>query len=195
MRRDKRLMRIFFLLGLLLYGAGRLIETFRQRDKLGGRVIAGYTLYLLVIGHTVVFLLALHHVLTDPIRFTVINFAGIFFVTLAAIGHYYSIKSLGQYHSIQIEIRFDHSLISSGPYDFIRNPYYLSNALEIIGVPLAVGSPLAAGVALLIYWPCLYLRIVLEERALLEDLGGTFAKYMRRVPRFLPKRFWRGARI
>jgi protein-S-isoprenylcysteine O-methyltransferase Ste14 len=195
LRPDKHSMRIFFLLGLLLYGGGRLIEAFRQPEKLEGRVIAGYTLYLLVIGHTIVFFLPSHHVLNDALGVTMINLAGIFFVLLAVIGRGYSIRTLGQYHSIQIEIRYNHSLISSGPYHFIRNPYYLSNAVEVIGVPLAVGSVLAAAVALLIYWPCLYLRIIVEERALLKGLGRTFAEYTRRVPRLFPRRFWRGARI
>lgn len=188
-------MRIFLLAGLLTYATARLIETFRKRGKVKGRVIAPYTLHFLVIGHVVVFLLALHDVLNRPVQFTIINVVGILLVAIAAIARFYSVKTLGVYHSIQIEIRQNHPVISNGPYWFSRNPYYLSNAIEVVGFPVAVNSLLGATVALLIYWPCLYLRLVLEERALLEASEVAFSQYMRRVPRFIPSPFRVGGRV
>ncbi len=179
-------MRKFFLAALLIYGAARLTETFKKRDKLEGRVVAPYTLYLLVAAHLAVFLAALHDVGNFPAQLSVIHIVGFFLVVIAAIGRYYSIKTLGAYHSIQIEIRPNHPVICHGPYSFVRNPYYISNAVEIVGFPLMVNSLCGVAVALLLYWPCLYLRIVLEERALLEAIKAPFSDYMHRVPRFVP---------
>ncbi|MGE5218265.1 MAG: methyltransferase family protein [Chloroflexota bacterium] len=171
------------------------METFRKRDKVQGEVVAAYTLYLLVGAHCAVFLAAWHEVGVLPPRFTAMNCIAIIVVVAAAIGRFYSVKTLGVYHSIHIEIRRDHPLISDGPYFFVRNPYYLSNAVEVVGFPLMVNSFLGAGVAMLLYWPCLYLRVVLEERALLEAIKAPFADYMRRVPRFFPIGFRVGASI
>lgn len=180
---------------LFTYGVARLVETFRKRDKLKGRVVAAYTLYLLVAAHFAVFLVGWHDVKTLPPRLAANNFIGLIMVVAAAIGRFYSIRALGVYHSIQIEIRQNHPIVSHGPYFFTRNPYYLSNAVEVVGFPLMVNSFLAVAVAILLYWPCLYLRIILEERALLEAIKAPFADYMRRVPRFVPNGIRVGALI
>jgi methyltransferase len=179
-------MRNLLLAALLTYGIARLVETFRKRDKLEGRLVAGYTLYLLVGAHVAVFLVALHDVRNAPAQLSSIHVIGLLLVAIAAVGRYHSIKTLGLYHSIQIEIRQNHPVISHGPYSFVRNPYYLANAVEVVGFPLMVNSLFGAAVALFLYWPCLYLRILLEERALSEAIKKPFFDYMRRVPRFVP---------
>ena len=58
-----------------------------------------------------------------------------------------------------------------------------------------VNSLAGATLGLLLYWPCLYLRMVLEERALLEAMRAPFSEYMSRVPRVVPTFFHVGARI
>ena len=179
-------MRNLLIGALLTYGFARLVETFKKRIKVQGRVMAPYTLHLLVAGHVVVFLVALHDVWNLPRQLAATNFVGLAMVAIAAIGRFNSIKALGAYHSIQIEIRQNHPVIAHGPYFLIRNPYYLSNAIEVVGFPFMVGSFFGAVVAVLVYWPCLYLRIVLEEHALLEAIKTPFSDYMRRVPRFWP---------
>jgi protein-S-isoprenylcysteine O-methyltransferase Ste14 len=184
------------LLGVLLsYGAARLLETFRKRDKLPGQVVASYTLCLLVVAHAAVFLVSLHDLRHPQEQLSATHLIGVLLVAVAAVGRYYAITTLGPYHSIQIEIRQNHPVISHGPYLFIRNPYYVSNAVEVVGFPLMVNSFIGASAAILLYWPCLYLRIVLEERALLEAIKEPFSDYMRRVPRLVPHAFGVGARI
>ena len=176
------------LFALFTYGGARLLETFKKRDKKPGRIVASYTLYLLVGAHGVVFLVALLDMTNIRAWLTATNFVGLIMVMTATVGRFYSIKALGAYHSIQIEIRENHPVISRGPYFFIRNPYYLSNAIEVVGFPLMVSSFFGAVVAVLLYWPCLYLRVVLEERALLEAIKAPFSDYMHQVPRFVPNR-------
>ena len=176
---------------LLVYGAARLVETFAKRKKIRGQIIAPYTLYLLVAAHIFVFIAAFYdatarELATEVTETTVL---GILLVTIAAIGRCSAVRALGAYHSIQIEIRRNHPLITCGPYFFVRNPYYLSNAIEVAGFPLIVNSWSGTALALLLYWPSLYLRIVLEERALLVALKVPFTEYMRRVPRLVPISF------
>jgi protein-S-isoprenylcysteine O-methyltransferase Ste14 len=189
-----------FLLGLLLiYGVERVFETFWKRNRIEGHVIAPYTLYLLVMAHFSVFLVALYEGATKDAMPTfssyIIIVVGCLCVAIATRVRISSIQTLGVYHSVQIEIRKNHELIMRGPYHFVRNPYYLSNAIEVIGFPLIVNSLIGATLGLLLYWPCLYLRMVLEERALLEAMRVPFSEYMSRVPRVVPTFFHVGARI
>jgi len=178
----------FFLLGLLIiYGVERICETFWKRPTIKGRVIAPYTLYLLVAAHGTIFLVVLYEgIAKDTVSSFTSSAMGIFTVTIAGMVRCYSIRTLGLYHSIQIEIRENHPVITRGPYRFIRNPYYLSNAIEVAGFPLIVDSLTGTALCVLLYWPCLYLRIILEERALMEAIQAPFANYMYRVPRLVP---------
>ena len=66
--------------------------------------------------------------------------AGLGAVMLSLVGGLCSTKTLGVYHGIHIEIRESHELIQSGPYLYLRNPYYLSNILEAIALTLIVNS-------------------------------------------------------
>jgi protein-S-isoprenylcysteine O-methyltransferase Ste14 len=115
-----------------------------------------------------------------------INFTGFLLVLIAAFARFYSIQALGAYHSIQIEIRENHPLISHGSYRLLRNPYYFSNPIEVSGFPLIVSSLAGTLLGCLLCWPCLYLRLVLEGRALLKTIRRRFFEYMRCLPRFFP---------
>lgn len=188
----------FLLLGALFtYGVERAIETFWKWNTIKGRVIAPYTLYLLVAAHFSVFVVSLYDgaMLGAAAAFSLLSVVGLLLVVIAAIGRFASIQTLGAYHSVQIEIRKNHRLITNGPYRFVRHPYYVSNAIEIVGFPLIVNSLVGATLGVLIYWPCLYLRTLLEERALLEAIRAPFAEYMRQVPRFIPTLFPAGASV
>jgi protein-S-isoprenylcysteine O-methyltransferase Ste14 len=181
---------------LLIYGVERTLETFWKRKTIPGLVIAPYTLYLLIVAHVMIFLVALHDGMKQNLlTLSTANVVGLSLVAIATMGRLYSIRALAGYHSIQIEIRKNHPLINQGPYRLIRNPYYLSNAVEVVGFPLIVNSLVGATLGVLLYWPCLYLRIVLEERALLQEIKTPFAEYMLRVPRFVPLPIRGGGRI
>lgn len=188
-------MQLALLLALVIYGGARIFDTFRKRRTIAGRVVAAYTLYLLVAGHVTVFAASFYDATTKDLDDPNIPrlVAGVFLVAVATICRLYSVRVLGPYHSIQIEIRDYHPIISRGPYGFVRNPYYISSAVEVAAFPLIVDSTLGVALAIGLYWPCLYLRIAVEERALLEAVKTPFAEYMRRVPRFVPLLFPAGA--
>lgn len=73
----------------------------------------------------------------------------------------------------------------SGPYRFTRNPLYLGNVIQSVGVGLlgpwpvfvlVVAGVLALDLAL----------IVVEERTLDREAGAAYARYRARVARFVP---------
>jgi methyltransferase len=99
----------------------------------------------------------------------------------------WSIATLGPYHSIHIEVRKEHPLITSGPYHYVRNPYYASSALEPVGLPIVAHAQLPLLFSLLIYMPSLLLRLLLEERALKAKFRESYCCYVSRVPSLFPR--------
>jgi len=178
---------IFFF--LIVYAVERLLETFWKRTKLNGKILAPYSLPLIVTAY-VSFYLAAFWDWYDLDRGSLYNpmmFAGLVAVILSLLGRLWAIKTLGVYHSIHIEIRERHELIQSGPYLYLRNPYYLSNVFEAIALPLIVNSKLAISIAIFVYVPLLLHRLILEEKALEAKFQGLFVDYKRRVPMIFPR--------
>ena len=112
---------------------------------------------------------------------------GIIMVIVSTIGRNWAINTLNLYHSIHIEIRENHELIQSGPYQYVRNPYYLSNLIEAIGLPLVVNAKLAMFIAVFVYIPLLIQRLILEEKALEDKFQAQFVDYRTRVPMVIPR--------
>jgi protein-S-isoprenylcysteine O-methyltransferase Ste14 len=93
--------------------------------------------------------------------------------------------TLGKHWSTSVQLQEGHTLVTSGPYRWVRHPMYtvlfaffagvsLISALWLI-VPLAVGSILM-----------LYTRIDKEEAMMIEQFGDAYRAYMRRTGRLLP---------
>jgi protein-S-isoprenylcysteine O-methyltransferase Ste14 len=86
---------------------------------------------------------------------------------------------------VKIQRERGHSVVTTGPYAFVRHPMYAGAIPFLIGTPLLLGSwwgllltPLLIAV--------LAIRAVLEERTLKAELEG-YAEYAKRVRhRFVP---------
>lgn len=79
-------------------------------------------------------------------------------------------------------------LCQSGPYGWIRHPFYLSNLLIDLGLILYSGLPWVA-LAYLIVFPLAYLpRLLAEEEMLRKKYPGQFPQYEECTPRFFPGR-------
>lgn len=77
------------------------------------------------------------------------------------------------------------TLVSDGPYRYVRNPLYLGTLLT--GIGLGVLAPPAGWVALVGGLWLLIRRLVGREEAfLVERHGETFRRYRRAVPRLVP---------
>jgi protein-S-isoprenylcysteine O-methyltransferase Ste14 len=80
-----------------------------------------------------------------------------------------------------------HSLVTSGPYGFVRNPMYLGIILIGLGIVLTVLYP---WVFLVFIAGFLYRYVNLfikEEKLLVKTFGDAYRTYLKRVPRLLPK--------
>jgi protein-S-isoprenylcysteine O-methyltransferase Ste14 len=82
----------------------------------------------------------------------------------------------------------DHTVVTDGPYAYIRHPMYSAGILMWFGIPLVLGSfwaMIPGGLAAL----TLLVRTILEDRMLTNDLPG-YGEYTRQVRHRLIPGIW-----
>ena len=98
----------------------------------------------------------------------------------------WALPTLGTNLTDTVVTREHHTLVTRGPYRWIRHPFYVSMALLTIGAALLAANwfMLAAGAAV---FALLALRSRVEEEQLAARFGDAYRDYQRRTGRFLPK--------
>jgi protein-S-isoprenylcysteine O-methyltransferase Ste14 len=99
---------------------------------------------------------------------------------------WWTMRSIGTNVSASISTREGATLVTRGPYRWIRHPIYTSGFMIFIGFTLMLGSLLlgAAVLGLLVFIPY---RASREERNLIGSFGDAYRAYIRRTGRFLPR--------
>ena len=110
--------------------------------------------------------------------FILVGFWGILFV--------WTFQTLGRNLTDTVVTRRDHTLVTTGPYKYVRHPFYLAFLIAIVG-----GSIVAANWFLLltglIPFAFLVARTRIEEEKLIERFGDDYRTYMARTGRFFPR--------
>jgi protein-S-isoprenylcysteine O-methyltransferase Ste14 len=99
---------------------------------------------------------------------------------------YWVFSSLGKNVTPTVVIRQEHSLVTHGPYRWVRHPLYTVGFLAFIGLSLLAANWFIAAIILL-GWPILMMRTPIEEARLIERFGDEYRQYMQRTGRYLPK--------
>ncbi len=97
-------------------------------------------------------------------------------------------RHLGRFHRDDLTVHDDHSLVDTGPYEFIRHPLYLATASAFVGIGAILGNWVSIATAGLPA-AALVRRIAVEESMLESHLGTSYAAYQARTKRLLP-RIW-----
>ena len=99
----------------------------------------------------------------------------------------WSIRTLGHFFTYEIGIRSRHTIITKGPYRWIRHPSYTGYLLLIVGIAVAYASLFC--VLLAVTFPGLFFihRIKAEEAMLLKHFGEPYRQYMKKTKRLLPQ--------
>ncbi|MFX1505809.1 MAG: methyltransferase family protein [Promethearchaeota archaeon] len=122
---------------------------------------------------------------TSPLVSSFIKYLGFSTLVCSLIVFMLVLKE-NTYLSRVIEVQEKQTLISTGPYAFVRHPMYLGNILFVLSLPLALGSYVALVPAVL-FLVCFIPRILFEERILIKELEG-YQEYMQKVRyRVIPK--------
>jgi len=78
------------------------------------------------------------------------------------------------------------TLTAAGPYRYMRNPLYLGNLLQAIGIS-SIGPPAAMVTIFILLLAFVYRLIFLEEGYLRAAQGEAYARYCAAVPRLIPR--------
>jgi protein-S-isoprenylcysteine O-methyltransferase Ste14 len=96
----------------------------------------------------------------------------------------WTLRSLGRNLTDTVVTRREHSLVTTGPYRWVRHPFYDSVALCVLANSLVAANWflfLTGGLALVL----IIVRTRKEEEKLLARFGDPYRAYMQRTGRFL----------
>ena len=98
----------------------------------------------------------------------------------------WTFQSLGTNLTDTVVTRKDHTLVTSGPYRFVRHPFYVAFTLAIAANTLATANwfiGLTGGLVVVL----LVIRTTTEEEQLTKRFSDDHVTYMKRTGRFLPR--------
>lgn len=95
--------------------------------------------------------------------------------------------ALGSNFSPTLHVRQEHTLVTSGPYRYVRHPMYTALFLSMLAILLLTRNWLVGGIPLVGLCVILLMRLPREERAMIERFGDAYREYMKRTGRFLPR--------
>lgn len=102
----------------------------------------------------------------------------------------WTLMTLGKNLTDTVVTRRAHTLVTRGPYRWVRHPFYASVALMGIGTTLGTANWFLA-LVFGGFFSLIVLRTRIEEQKLVERFGDSYRDYMERTGRFWPSIFRR----
>jgi protein-S-isoprenylcysteine O-methyltransferase Ste14 len=117
---------------------------------------------------------------------TWVRWLGIVTGFLCSFLMYWTLSSLGKNLTDTVVTRAEATLVTQGPYRWVRHPFYVTTALLMASVTvLAANWLIGAGSVLVL--GLLAVRTPKEERMLIEKFGQQYRDYMSKTGRFIPR--------
>lgn len=115
-----------------------------------------------------------------------LRWTGVGICVLGASLMLWTMRRLGKNLTDTVVTRRVHTLVTHGPYRWVRHPFYDSAALFVAGIAILAANwfLLATGVVTI---GLLVVRTRIEEEKLLARFGDPYRAYVARTGRFLPK--------
>jgi protein-S-isoprenylcysteine O-methyltransferase Ste14 len=176
---------------------------FMKKAEAGGTILQkraeGLPLSIAIAGFYIVYCLAVLVYLINPQWMAwsamalpvVVRWSGAVIMAMGAAFHIWGMIHLGTNLTISISTRDEHTLITTGPYRWVRHPLYAGGMLESIGVCLVLAN-VSVVIAAGCFWGLIAYRTGMEEERLSETFGEPYREYRERVGRFVPVRLPRG---
>jgi len=95
-------------------------------------------------------------------------------------------KDLGRNWSVTLEVRDQHTLVTSGVYSRVRHPMYSAFWLWALAQALLLPNWIAGPAGLIGFGTLFFLRVGREEALMIETFGDDYRHYMARTSRILP---------
>ena len=107
-------------------------------------------------------------------------------LALCALLLAWTLHSLGKNLTDTVVTRKAHTLVTTGPYRWVRHPFYVSVAILISGSALLAANLFIFGCGLALL-TLIALRTRIEERNLIERFGDEYRRYIERTGGFFPR--------
>ena len=115
-----------------------------------------------------------------------LRWSGVAVLGVAAALLLWTLHSLGPNLTDTVVTRQAHTLVTRGPYRWVRHPFYDSAGLMVLGVALMAANwfLMLGG---LVFMILIVIRTRTEEDKLLARFGDSYRTYMMQTGRFLPR--------
>ena len=114
------------------------------------------------------------------------------FVVGAIIGwlglllRWWSFAALGEYFTTVVKISADQVVIERGPYRVLRHPSYTGLLAAFLGAGLMLGNWVGTAASFLLILVGLIIRLLREERAMIDTLGDAYVDFAKDRARLVP---------
>ena len=95
-------------------------------------------------------------------------------------------KALGKMWSHSLDLREDHTLVTSGIYEKVRHPMYTAFWMWAIGAAFLLPNWVAGFSGLVGFGTLFFLRVGQEEQMMRDQFGEEYDAYMKRTKRIFP---------
>ncbi|MCL2471184.1 MAG: isoprenylcysteine carboxylmethyltransferase family protein [Propionibacteriaceae bacterium] len=99
---------------------------------------------------------------------------------------YVAFSTLGRFFTRTLREQEDHQLVTTGIYQYVRHPGYLSDLLIFAGASLAMRNLTVFIVVIVLFIPAYLYRIRVEEKMLIEVFGPAYTAYQKTSHRLIP---------
>lgn len=115
-----------------------------------------------------------------------VRWSGVVVGSFSPILMFWTLTSLGKNLTDTVVTRATATLVTHGPYRWVRHPFYVTAAVLMASVTLLSANWLI-GLSSFVVMALLIARTPNEERKLIEKFGQSYQDYMTKTGRFLPR--------
>jgi len=147
------------------------------------RVFCGLSLWISILAYAIFPRSMAWSTFTLPIA---LRWIGAGFAIISVPMLYWVLRNLGRNLTDTVVTRKNATLVTSGPYRWVRHPFYSVTFGSIIALSLLTANWFL-GLMTLLMLSVIIKRTDTEEAKLIERFGETYRQYMQRTGRFLPR--------
>ena len=111
---------------------------------------------------------------------------GLAMIVLGLLIRGLAILTLRKFFTVDVVVHADHQVVRTGIYRWLRHPSYSGSLLSFVGLGVALESWVSLLVVAIPVTAAFLWRIHIEERALHNGLGATYADYCKSTARLIP---------
>ncbi len=111
---------------------------------------------------------------------------GLVLVVAGSTIRWLSIKQLKEAFTVDLSIKAQHKLSTSGMYKWIRHPSYAGLILYLVGIGVILNNLIAMVIILIVPSLAIGLRINLEEGMLIKEFKDEYRRYQLHSKKIIP---------